>query len=87
MCVRLLTQQLALQIQPGVKDIRTALANAIAENQDPYGDRSPSESGEQGGGMSERQVCPNFSELSPRQIKYLDLLSAVLLICLKEFEK
>ena len=32
-----------LQIQPGVKDIRTALANAIADNQDGFSTQSPSE--------------------------------------------
>ena len=32
-----------LQIQPGVKDIRTALANAIADSQDGFSTHSPSE--------------------------------------------
>lgn len=41
-----------VQIQPGVKDIRTALANAITDGGEPYTDRSPTE-----GGMNDRQVC------------------------------
>lgn len=39
-----------VQIQPGVKDIRTALANAIADGGDSYTDRSPTD-----GGMNDRQ--------------------------------
>ena len=38
-----LTDPISLQIQPGVKDIRTALANAIADGQDSFSNNSPSE--------------------------------------------
>lgn len=48
-----------LQIQPGVKDIRTALANALAEGQETSGTLSPSE-----GGMNERQGLGSFSGLN-----------------------